>query len=260
MTQRSSVAASGASAGRSREHRRVRSGTLVDHGEPRLDRGAVPGIDRAVDRSREDDGAALLEALEVLAPGRAVRREARLRDGDKAPALGEPRQRGRHMPQRRVRPAPVDIGERRERRVHQNDGGADAGTEVVVDLGRVEARDAGSGKRWPRARRALGEFVEDERGAGKLGEDREQARAGRRLQHAVGRCDRGRSGRHERQRERRGELLEGLALLRASRMTSGSRSATLASIASRAMGAPARAPIAPPNLRRNRTAAASQAS
>ena len=53
----------------------------------------MPGIDRAVNGGREDNGAALLEALEVLAPGRGVRREARLRDGDEAPAFGESRQR-----------------------------------------------------------------------------------------------------------------------------------------------------------------------
>ena len=67
----------GRDAGRSRERRRVYSGTLVDHGEPGVDRGAVPGIDRAVDGGREDDGAALLQALEMLAPGRVVWREAR---------------------------------------------------------------------------------------------------------------------------------------------------------------------------------------
>ena len=90
---------------------------------------------------------------------------------------------------------------------------------MVVDLGRVEASDDDIGKEMaeePSTR--FGELVEDERGAGKLGEDGEEAGTGRGLQHAVGRRDRGRSGRHERQGERRGELLEGLALLRASRV------------------------------------------
>ena len=194
-------------------------GTLVDDGEARLNCGAVPDVDRAVDGRREDDGPALLQAHEVVPPGRAIRREARLRDGDEATALRKARQRGRHMPQRRVRAAPVDIGERRERRVHQNDGGGGAGTEVVVDPGRVEARDTDIREEMAEEAGArVGELVQDERGAGKLGEDREEARAGRRLQHLIARRNRGRSGRHERQGERRGELLEGLALLRASPM------------------------------------------
>ena len=59
----------------------------------------------------------------------------------------------------------------------------------------------------------FGELVEDERCAGKLGEDGEQAGAGRGLQHEIGRRERGREGGDEAERDRRRELLEGLALL-----------------------------------------------
>ena len=43
----------------------------------------------------------------------------------------------------------------------------------------------------------VGKLVEDERCAGHLGEDREQAGAGRRLQHEIGRRERGRDGRRQ---------------------------------------------------------------
>jgi hypothetical protein len=197
----------------------VRRSALIDHGEAGLDRRAVPGIDRAVDGRREDDGAALLEALEVLAPGRAVRGEARLRDGDEAPALGEPRQRRRHMPERRVGATPVDMGERRERRVHQHHGGRGAGVEMVVDAGGIEARDADIREEMAeQAGARLGELVQDERGAGKLGEDGEQPGAGRRLEDMVGGDNRRGRARDEGQRNRRRELLQLLALDRAPRV------------------------------------------
>jgi hypothetical protein len=57
------------------ENRRIRGGTLVDYGEPGLDRGAVPGINRTVDRGREPDHASVLDVLEFLAPSQAIRRE-----------------------------------------------------------------------------------------------------------------------------------------------------------------------------------------
>ena len=47
------------------------------------------------------------------------------------------------------------------------------------------------GKRGEKPGAGLGEFVEHERGAGELGEDREQAGAGRGLEHEIGRRDRG---------------------------------------------------------------------
>ena len=139
MTQSSSVAASarcrakpGTTSGRS-------AGTLVDDGEPRVDRGAVPGIDGAVDRRGEHDASALLQADEGVAPGRIVGREARAGDGDKPSAVGEPRQRGSDMAERRIGHAPLDMRRRRERRVHQNDGRRDARVEMIVDMRGVEA-------------------------------------------------------------------------------------------------------------------------
>ena len=156
----------------------MRGRTLVDDGEPRLYTRAVPGIDRAVDGRREHDGPVLLQAHEGVAPGRVVRREARLRDGDEAPAFGQARKRGRHVPERRVGPAPVDVGERRERRVHQNDREADARVEVVVDLGRVEAGDVDVREDIAQEGGArVGQLVQDESGARELGKDGKQAGA-----------------------------------------------------------------------------------
>jgi hypothetical protein len=90
---------------------------------------------------------------------------------------------------------------------------------VVIDPGGVEAGDGDTGEEMaeesgPRP----GQLVQDERGAGDLREDGEKASAGRGLQDAVGRRDRGRGGRHECQPERSGELLEGLAVLGAPRV------------------------------------------
>jgi hypothetical protein len=174
----------------------------------------VPGIDHAADGRGEDDGAALLQTNEVLTPSRTVHREACLRDGDKASTFGETRQRGRDVPKRCVRPPPVYVREGRERRVHQNDGGNNVAAEVVVDLARVETGDGDIGEEMgeePGAR--LGQLVQDQRGAGKLGEDGEQAGAGRGFQHVVRWRYRGCGGRHQRQGERRRELLVRLALL-----------------------------------------------
>ena len=193
---------------------RILGGTLVDDGEPGFDGRAVPGVDAAVDGRREDDGAALLKAYEGIAPRGAVRRQARLRDGDEASAFGKTRQRGRDMAHRRVCSAPIDVGKRRERRVQQDDGGSDVDIEVVVDLRRVEAghshmreemtEEAGAG---------LGQLVQGERGAGEFGEDGEEAGAGRWLEHAVGRRNRGGAGYRKPNGKWRGELLECLALL-----------------------------------------------
>jgi hypothetical protein len=77
-------------------------GPPIDDREPGLDRGAVAGVDRPVDGRREDDGPALVQAHERLAPARAVRGQARLRDGDEASALGKTRQRRRNVAHCRV--------------------------------------------------------------------------------------------------------------------------------------------------------------
>ena len=129
-----------------------------------------------------------------------------------------------------------------------------------MDLRGIAAGDGDAGEQMVQQPRAgLGKLVQHERSAGKLGEDGEQPGAGRGLQHEVGRRDRGGGTGREAERDRRRELLEHLALFGAARM--GGRSpAILASIGSKAAGDAARARMAVPNLRRNRTVAASQES
>ena len=98
-------------------------------------------------------------------------------DRDQPPAFGEPRQGRRDMAQGSVRHAAIDVGDRRERRVHQHDARRDAGVEMIVDMRGVEARDGDAGKEMRKKSGAgLGELVENERRAGQLGEDGEQAR------------------------------------------------------------------------------------
>ena len=81
------------------------------------------------------------------------------------------------MAQRGVGHAAIDMGARRERRVHQHDARRDAGVEMIVDLRGVEAGDGDAGEEMAeQAGAGLGKFVENERRAGELGEDGEQAR------------------------------------------------------------------------------------
>ncbi len=117
---------------------------------------------------------------------------------------------------------------------------------------------------WPERerradRRGLGQLVEDEIGAGDLRENREQARAGRRLQHPIGGCHRGGGQRRQAERDRRRELLEGLRHLER-RVWVGSMPAIFVSAASRETGDAALRKTVFPYFRRNRTVAASQVS
>jgi hypothetical protein len=186
---------------------------LVDDGEPRVDRGAMPRVDRTIDRRREDDRAALLQALEALAPCGMIRCAAGAGDDDQASALGEARQRGRDMPKRCIRPAAIDVRECRERRVHQNDAGAGASVEAIVDLCRIGARHGDIREEMgEQAGAYLGQLVEHERGSGQLGKDGEQPGPGRWFKDTVGRRDRCRGTDCQAERERRRELLERLAL------------------------------------------------
>ena len=123
ITQPSNVATSGAMPGDSGNTVASSAGILVDHGQARLDGGAVLGVDRAVDGGREDDAPAFLQGDEGVAPGGIVGRAARAGDRDQTTAFGQARQRRRDMTERCIGHAAVDIGDGRERRVHQHDAG-----------------------------------------------------------------------------------------------------------------------------------------
>ena len=102
----------------------------------------------------------------------------------------------------------------REWRVHQHDARHDAGIEVVVDVGGVKLR-RGDGRKElsENAGAAVGELVENKGGAGEFGEDGKKAGASRRLQHDVGRRDRGSDAGDKCQPDRCRELLERFAFL-----------------------------------------------
>ena len=206
-------------AGRGRERGRIVRRQLVDDGEPRRDGRAVLGIDRPVDRGGEDDAAAFLQTGIGRGPGRCVRRE--IRPGDRhQPAAGrKARQRRGDMAEGGVGHAALDIRHHRKRRVHENDGRKESPVEVIVDLGRVEARD-GKGRKevGEKIGAGVGQLVEQERAAGDLGQDGEKPGSGRGLQHAVGRRDGCGERGCQAERDRGGELLEGLRLLGAARM------------------------------------------
>ncbi len=113
------------------------------------------------------------------------------------------------------RPA-IDMGYRRERRVHQDDARAQARVQMIVDLRRVEGSDGMHRKKvTQKAGAGLGEFVQREAASRDFREDRQKAGPGRRLEDEVkGRDLRCRHcGQSHRQRCR--ELLEPLHLLRA---------------------------------------------
>ena len=131
---------------------------------------------------------------------------------------------------------------------------------MIVDVRRIEAGDGNVREQLVEETGAgVGKFVEDKRCAGHLGEDGEQAGAGRRLQHEIAGRERGREAGDKAERDRRRELLKRLALFGAARVR-GQQAASLPSMASCAAGVTARARMAGPNLRRNSTCAASQAS
>jgi len=124
-----------------RETRRILGRHAVDDGEARIDGGAMARIDAAVDRGREHNAAAFLKAHEGRMPAWILGREAGAGDGDKTPAIGKARQRRGDVAQGGIGNAALDMGGRREGRVHQHDRRADRGIEMIVDLGRVMARD-----------------------------------------------------------------------------------------------------------------------
>lgn len=200
--------------GRYRKHRRMVGRDAIDDVQAGLGGCAVAGIDAAVDRSREHDAASFLQTDEAIAPGWIVGREIRAGDGDEAAAIGETRQRRRHVAQRSVGDAPVDVGSGREGRIHQHDGRAHGGVEMVVNMSRVVPRD-GDARKQAVEQIAAGicEFVENEPRAVEFGMDGEQSGPSGRLQHQVGRLDRGGSAGDETERNRRGELLQRVAFL-----------------------------------------------
>ena len=116
----------------------------------------------------------------------------------------------------------------RERRVHQDHARPQRPIEMVVDVSGVMPGDRDTGKELVQQPGAsLGQFVQDEPAACELREDREQPGPCRGLEHDIGRSDCGRRGGNEGKLDRRGELLQCLALLGSTCM-GGQKSSDLA--------------------------------
>ena len=156
----------------------------VDDREPRVDAGAVPGIDAAVDGGGEPEGG---RAGEIGIERPDVRVQGIVgcsRQNHEAAAIGHAAQGRADMADGRVAHAPLDIGRRGEGRIHQHANRRDARVEIIVDLLGVEAGD----RRLRKQRRkhgvaSFGEFVERERGSRDFGMDGKKSGARRRLEH-----------------------------------------------------------------------------
>ncbi len=154
---------------RDREDRGVGGRHAVDHRQPGLDAGAVPGEHAPVDGGAEHHAPALLQPGEGRCPGRVVGRDGRAGDGDQAAALGQPRQRRGDVADGGVGHAARHVQGGGERRVHQDHAGARPGVEVVVDLRRVEPGDGdGREQQAEQLGADLGPLVQHRRGAGEL--------------------------------------------------------------------------------------------
>nr|WP_246755829.1 hypothetical protein [Bradyrhizobium sp. CCBAU 53338] len=199
---------------RGRQDVRIRRGLLVDHKQPCVGLSSVFRVNGTIERGRENDTPAFLKANEGISPCRIVRPEACAGDGDQTPTVAKARQGRSYVPKRRVGHSSIDICQRRERRVHQDDARYDTGFEVIIDLDGVEPGDLNAGKQTiEQCRTGFGQLVQYQAAAGELGEDGEQACPGGRLQNAVGGCN-GRCGTCDQpQRDRRRELLKRLAIL-----------------------------------------------
>ena len=106
----------------------------------------MTGIDATVDGCGERDATALLQFHESVAPGGIVGGEIGARNRNQAAAVGEPRQRGRDVSQRRVGDASLDMPRHGKWRVHQHDARPDSRVEMIVNVSGIETRDGKAGE------------------------------------------------------------------------------------------------------------------
>jgi hypothetical protein len=169
----------------------------------------VAGIGLTGDCGGEDDARFLLQANEGLAPGGLIGAGVAAGDRDEPAAFGEAGQGRRNVAHGSFGKAPVDMRRGREGRVHQHHARPDRRIEPVVDLLRVVAADLDPTEQAAEQRGArVGDLVKRQPRFRELGEDRQQARAGRRLEDEVCRRQCCRLGGGEAERYRRRELLE----------------------------------------------------
>jgi len=204
----------GRHARRGRKSRRIGSGQLVDHKQPRIRLSAMLGVDGALDRRRKHQSPATLEPHKGISPCRVIGREACASDGDEAPTIAKTRERRSDVPEGRIRHPSIDIRQGRERRVHQDDARHHTCVEVIIDLRSIEPRDLNAREQMIEQRRTgLGQLVQHQGAAGELGKDGEQTGARRWLENTIGGRNAGCGACRQPERDGRRELLKRLAVL-----------------------------------------------
>ena len=192
----------------------------VDHGETGVEGGAAPRIGAAVDGGGERDVGRRVEGREGVGPGGIAGNAMRRGDGHQPPAGRQHGEGGADVTQVRVVADGVHAGARRERRVHEHDGGTQLGKAVPDGLG-VVAGDRRAGEQPGQQPCASGsDLVQVKRGCavlteGALGHHGQHAGACRRFEDDIVGPDGGRLERGVGERQRRRELLQTELLLRA---------------------------------------------
>ena len=171
------------------------------------------------DGAGEDQMGRLGQAGEGFRPGGRIGREVGPGDGHEPTTGHKARKRRAQMLGCRLGRPAIDIGDSREGRIHQDDAGAQARVQMIVDLRGVEGGDEAPREKVAQKIGArVGQLIEHQATAHDLGEDREKPGPGRRLEDQVARRDLRRRESREPHGQRRRELLEALHLFRAAGM------------------------------------------
>lgn len=125
------------------------SRALIDYRQPRVDRGAMPCEDLAVDGGRKHDIGALADPLKCRLEGFQRGTEAFAGDDDKPPTGREACQGGKHMLTGRLPKPALDMVGSGKRRVHHHDRGRDRAIKTIVDRGSIVVRYGGIGEQLP---------------------------------------------------------------------------------------------------------------
>ena len=117
----------------------------VEHGEPGVEAGAPARVGAAVDRHGEHDAGGRIEAAEGVVPVGIAGNAVGGRDGGEPASRRQHGEGGTHMTEVGVVADAVDARCRRERRVHDDNGGPGA-RQAVGDVLGVHAGDQGFGE------------------------------------------------------------------------------------------------------------------
>ena len=185
----------------------------IEHGEPGVEGGAPPCVGAAVDGGGERHAGRWNERCEGIHPGGIAGNAVGGCDGHQPPARRQHGEGRADVAQVGVVADAVHTGAGRERRVHQDDGGTEAGQVVGDGLGVVAGDRSGGEDPGEKPGAGCGDLVEMKRPAGLLaerafGHDREHAGAGGGFEHDIAGPDGGSLEGGVGERERRRELLQ----------------------------------------------------